>query len=64
MNHIQCPHTDIYILSTYLYKAYILPLQHISASGVALDSLDVTRYDRDVGKHGDTALGHPTFLQP
>ena len=42
-------------------QAYILPLQHIKSSGVALDTLEVVRYDRDVGKHGDTGTRARTW---
>ncbi len=43
-------------------QAYILPLLHIKKQGVALDTLSVVRYDRDLGKHGDTALGETQVL--
>mmetsp|Transcript_56388 Transcript_56388/g.91289 ORF Transcript_56388/g.91289 Transcript_56388/m.91289 type:complete len:295 (+) Transcript_56388:53-937(+) len=44
-------------------QAYILPLQHIKTSGVALDSLHVTRFDKDIGKHGDTAMGEVEVIK-
>jgi phosphonate transport system substrate-binding protein len=38
-------------------QACVLPMQHLKANGVPLDSLTVTFFDKDLGKHGDTALG-------
>lgn len=43
-------------------QAYVLPLWHLQRSGVDLGSLSVTRFDRDIGKHGDTALGEDAVL--
>ena len=40
-------------------QAYVVPMHHL-LSTVSTDvaaSIDVTRFDKDVGKHGDTALG-------
>ena len=44
-------------------QAYILPLHHIASKGVALDTLEVTRWDVDVGKHGDTAVGETHVIK-
>lgn len=45
-------------------QAYIAPLAHLVASaGVPLDTLTVYRYDRDIGKHGDTAHGETGVLE-
>lgn len=38
-------------------QACILPMQYLKAQDVALDTMSVTFFDRDVGKHGDTAVG-------
>jgi len=38
-------------------QSCILPMQYLKAQGVALDTMSVTFFDRDVGKHGDTAVG-------
>mmetsp|Transcript_8944 Transcript_8944/g.25980 ORF Transcript_8944/g.25980 Transcript_8944/m.25980 type:complete len:331 (-) Transcript_8944:8-1000(-) len=38
-------------------QAYILPLLHLKEKGVPINTLSVLRFDRDIGKHGDTALG-------
>mmetsp|Transcript_132289 Transcript_132289/g.382455 ORF Transcript_132289/g.382455 Transcript_132289/m.382455 type:complete len:307 (-) Transcript_132289:52-972(-) len=38
-------------------QACILPMQYLKSQNVPLDSMAVTFFDRDVGKHGDTALG-------
>ncbi|CAE8641739.1 unnamed protein product [Polarella glacialis] len=38
-------------------QACILPLQFLKSEGVALDTMDVTFFDHDYGKHGDTAVG-------
>ena len=43
-------------------QAYVLPLWHLQCRGVDLGSLSVTRFDRDIGKHGDTALGEDAVL--
>jgi len=43
-------------------QAYILPFYFLGKLGVDLKSLAVTRFDRDVGKHGDTALGEELAL--
>ena len=46
-------------------QAYIMPfwfLQNGCNGKVDLKSLSVTRYDRDLGKHGDTALGEDSVL--
>jgi phosphonate transport system substrate-binding protein len=43
-------------------QAYLAPLAHLLASAVPLHSLTVLRYDRDVGKHGDTAHGETGVL--
>ena len=44
-------------------QAYIMPLAALAAAGVPLASLSVTRFDRDVGKHGDTAHGETAVLE-
>ena len=44
-------------------QAYILPFLHLKESGVPLNTLSVVRYDRDLGKHGDTALGETEVLR-
>ena len=44
-------------------QAYVLPVQFAAEAGVALSSLHVTRYDCDVGKHGDTAAGEELVLR-
>jgi len=38
-------------------QACVLPTYHLKSKGVPLDSLEVTAFNRDLGKHGDTALG-------
>lgn len=43
-------------------QAYILPWFALEEDGVELSSLRVTRFDRDIGKHGDTALGEDGVL--
>ena len=44
-------------------QAYVMPFHFLKAAGVNLKSLDVTRFDRDVGKHGDTAVGEEEVLK-
>lgn len=44
-------------------QAYILPFAHFKEHGIDLKSLQVVRYDRDLGKHGDTALGELEVLK-
>eukprot|EP00960_Hanusia_phi_P043210 755928-Hanusia_phi.AAC.3 len=44
-------------------QAYILPLHHLKSKGVDLGSLSVVRFDRDVGKHGDTAEGEVEVME-
>lgn len=44
-------------------QAYILPLHYLQSQGLPLGSLEVTRFDRDVGKHGDTAVGEVEVLK-
>jgi len=44
-------------------QAYLAPLAHLQRCGVPLDTLTVLRFDRDVGKHGDTAHGETAVLQ-
>lgn len=43
-------------------QAYVMPLASIGRQGVPLDSLTLLRYDRDIGKHGDTAYGEDAVL--
>ena len=43
-------------------QAYIHPLAAIAKQGVDLKSLTVLRFDRDIGKHGDTAYGEDAVL--
>jgi phosphonate transport system substrate-binding protein len=44
-------------------QAYIMPLRALQESNeVDLKSLAVTRFDRDIGKHGDTAIGEDAVL--
>ena len=43
-------------------QAYLAPLAHLRACGVPLHTLTVSRFDRDVGKHGDTAHGETAVL--
>jgi len=44
-------------------QAYVLPMHFLQSKGLPLGSLEVTRFDRDVGKHGDTAAGEVEVLQ-
>ena len=44
-------------------QAYILPLHFTAEAGVDLSKVHVTRYDRDVGLHGDTAAGERLVLE-
>ena len=44
-------------------QAYILPLAAVAKQGVELKSLTVLRFDRDIGKHGDTAYGEDAVLE-
>ncbi|EKX53080.1 hypothetical protein GUITHDRAFT_150518 [Guillardia theta CCMP2712] len=44
-------------------QAYILPLHHLKKQGVNLKSLSMIRFDRDVGKHGDTAEGEVLVME-
>jgi ABC-type phosphate/phosphonate transport system substrate-binding protein len=44
-------------------QAYIMPFAALKAAGVPLSTLTVTRFDRDVGKHGDTAHGETAVLE-
>lgn len=44
-------------------QSYILPFIHLQDKGVALNTLSVVRYDRDLGKHGDTAVGETEVLR-
>jgi ABC-type phosphate/phosphonate transport system substrate-binding protein len=44
-------------------QAYILPIHFLTEGGVRLDSIDITRFDVDVGKHGDTAQGETEVLK-
>ncbi len=44
-------------------SSYILPLLHLQSKAVPLNSLSVVRYDRDIGKHGDTAIGETEVLR-
>jgi phosphonate transport system substrate-binding protein len=44
-------------------QAYIAPLAALRAAGVPLHTLSVQRFDRDVGKHGDTAHGETGVLE-
>ena len=43
-------------------QAYLAPLGHLLACGVPLHTLTVSRFDRDVGKHGDTGHGETAVL--
>lgn len=43
-------------------QAYVAPLAHLQRSGVPLDTLTILRFDRDIGKHGDTAHGETAVL--
>jgi ABC-type phosphate/phosphonate transport system substrate-binding protein len=44
-------------------QAYLAPLASLQAAGFPLHTLTITRYDRDVGKHGDTAHGETGVLE-
>jgi ABC-type phosphate/phosphonate transport system substrate-binding protein len=44
-------------------QAYLAPLAHLQRRGVPLHTLTALRFDRDVGKHGDTAHGETAVLQ-
>jgi len=44
-------------------QAYVMPFAALKAAGVPLATLTVTRFDRDVGKHGDTAHGETAVLE-
>ena len=44
-------------------QSYILPLLHLKDKGVPFDTLSVVRFDRDLGKHGDTAVGETEVLR-
>jgi phosphonate transport system substrate-binding protein len=44
-------------------QAYVMPLHALAAAGVDLASLTLTRFDRDVGKHGDTAYGEDGVME-
>jgi phosphonate transport system substrate-binding protein len=43
-------------------QGYLMPLQALVAAGVDLSTLSLSRFDRDVGKHGDTAYGEDSVL--
>ena len=43
-------------------QSYIAPIAYLRSAGIPLASLSVTRFDRDVGKHGDTAHGENSVL--
>mmetsp|Transcript_10322 Transcript_10322/g.29395 ORF Transcript_10322/g.29395 Transcript_10322/m.29395 type:complete len:307 (+) Transcript_10322:86-1006(+) len=38
-------------------QACVLPMQYLKSQGVPVQTMSVTFFDRDYGKHGDTALG-------
>ena len=44
-------------------QAYLAPLAHLQRLGVPLHTLTALRFDRDIGKHGDTAHGETAVLQ-
>jgi len=44
-------------------QAYILPLHFLKQAKVNLGTIDLIRFDRDVGKHGDTADGEVEVLK-
>lgn len=44
-------------------QAYILPLHFLKQSGVNLGTIDLVRFDKDEGKHGDTAEGEVEVLK-
>ncbi|KAJ1618810.1 ABC transporter [Pavlovales sp. CCMP2436] len=46
-------------------QAYILPLQAVATAGgtALLAQMHVVRFDRDIGKHGDTAAGELEVMQ-
>ena len=45
-------------------QAYVVPMHHLLSTVApdAVATIDVTRYDKDVGKHGDTAVGELDVL--
>jgi phosphonate transport system substrate-binding protein len=43
-------------------QAYILPIHFLKTFGVHFNTLDITRFDKDAGKHGDTAVGEEDVL--
>eukprot|EP00286_Rhodomonas_abbreviata_P005180 CAMPEP_0181327754 /NCGR_PEP_ID=MMETSP1101-20121128/22289_1 /TAXON_ID=46948 /ORGANISM="Rhodomonas abbreviata, Strain Caron Lab Isolate" /LENGTH=330 /DNA_ID=CAMNT_0023436473 /DNA_START=63 /DNA_END=1055 /DNA_ORIENTATION=- len=43
--------------------AYVLPLHYLESQGMPMASLDVIRFDRDIGKHGDTGAGEAEVLK-
>jgi phosphonate transport system substrate-binding protein len=44
-------------------QGYLMPMRYLRRQGVDLSTLSVFRYDRDVGKHGDTAYGEDSVLE-
>jgi len=56
-------HTNIAAGTVDSAQTYILPFFFLQRMGVRLETLNVTRFDRDMGKHGDTAIGEELALQ-
>ena len=44
-------------------QAYVMPINFLKKSGINLRTIELCRYDRDIGKHGDTALGEIEVLK-
>ena len=44
-------------------QGYIMPLEYLVRNNIPLNSLSVFRFDRDIGKHGDTAYGEDSTLE-
>jgi len=43
-------------------QAYIMPIHYLNKNSVNLSTIEMVRYDRDIGKHGDTAIGELEVL--
>lgn len=44
-------------------QSYIMPLEYLHRLGIPLNTLSIFRFDRDIGKHGDTAYGEDSTLE-
>lgn len=46
-------------------QAYVVPMHHLRCSvpNETIQTIDVTRYDKDLGKHGDTAVGELNVIE-